>query len=163
MQEQPLSQRLKVNNRFTAQPTRKNKIIEGRLLKPEMLSAGSDPLAKDQTFSLLTKNPGSMMATLYNKPPFARIRFPPILDAYSRTLANPICTQKYNLSESSRIGCNYSVSAQPLYIDLDSKYIKVAHGNEHKVQFTANADLLRPIASDQEELLNLSNKYPLDD
>lgn len=92
MQEQPLSQRLRVNTRFTAQPTRKHKIVDGLLLKPEMLSAGSDPLAKDQTFSRLANNPQSMMNTLYNKPPFARIRFPPILDAYSRTLANPICT-----------------------------------------------------------------------
>lgn len=83
-----------------------------------------------------------MMSSLFNKPPFAKIRFPPILDSYSRTLANPICTQKYNLSESARIGSNYSVGAQPLYIDLEKQYIRVAKGNEHKVQFTANADLL---------------------
>lgn len=58
MQEQPLSQRLRVtHSKFTAQPTRKLRNIPSRLLKPEMMGAGSDPLAKDQSFSKIANNP----------------------------------------------------------------------------------------------------------
>lgn len=57
-----------------------------------MMGAGSDPLAKDQHFSKLASDPQAMMSANFMKPPFAVIRFPPILDSYSRTLANPICT-----------------------------------------------------------------------
>lgn len=76
-----------------------------------MMGAGTDPLAKDQHFSKMASDPNALINTVYHKPPFAKIRFPAILDSYSRTLANPICTQKYNLSESARIGSNYSKTA----------------------------------------------------
>jgi dynein heavy chain len=57
-----------------------------------MMGAGSDPLAKDQDFSKLVRDPALLMSSTFEKPAFAKIRYPPILDAFSRTLANPICT-----------------------------------------------------------------------
>lgn len=112
LQDQPLRERLRVNNsKFCANPTRRNKKIDGQFLKSEMMGAGSDPLARDQHFSRLANDPDSMINSIFQQPTFAKIRFPPILDSYSRTLANPICTQKYNLSESARVGSNYSKSA----------------------------------------------------
>jgi dynein heavy chain len=164
LQDQPLRDRLKVTNpKFCSNPTRRNKQIEGQFLKSEMMGAGTDPLAKDQHFSSLASDPNLLINSLFQKPPFAKIRFPPILDNYSRTLANPICTQKYNLSESARVGSNFSKTAQPLYIDIESKCIRVAKDNETKVVFTANANLLQPVASRTEELLVFSPKYVLDD
>jgi dynein heavy chain len=135
--------------------------MDSQFLKSEMLGAGSDPLAKDQNFSQVAGDANLLFNSVFPKPPFAKIRFPPILDNFSRTLANPICTQKYNLSESARIGSNYSKSAQPLYIDLDSKFIRVAKDIESKVVFTANDVLLQPAASRTEELILITNSKDL--
>jgi len=48
-----------------------------------------------------------------------------------------------------------------LYIDLESKFIRVAKGNDSKVVFTANSDLLLPSASRHEELLLTINSKNL--
>ena len=48
-----------------------------------------------------------------------------------------------------------------MYIDLESKFIRVAKDNESKVVFTANADLLQPSASRIEELLLITNNKNL--
>ncbi len=92
------------------------------------------------------------MSSQFKKPPFAKVRFPPILDKFSRTLAAPICGQKFNLSVSSRIGSNYTEEARRLFIDLEAKFIRVAKLKESKVNFTANEDLLRDCADLEEEL-----------
>ena len=92
------------------------------------------------------------MNSQFKKPPFAKIRFPPILDKFSRTLAAPICGQKFNLGVSSRIGSNYTEEARRLYIDLEGKCIRIAKLRESKVNFTANEDLLRECADLEEEL-----------
>lgn len=47
-----------------------------------MLGAGTDPLAKDQDFSLLAGNPKKLWEKTFTKPSFAKIRFPPILDKF---------------------------------------------------------------------------------
>ena len=46
---------------------------------------------------------------------------------------------------------------------MESKCIRVAKDNESKVAFTANEDLLQPVASRQEELLVCTDKYPIDE
>ena len=133
-------------------PTRRYYRPEEMTLKAEMLGAGTDPLAKNQDFSLLASNAKQLISAQFKKPSYAKIRFPPILDKFSRTLAAPICSQKYNLSVSSRIGSNYTEEAKRLYIDLETKYIKVVKLKESKVNFTANPDLLQICANLEEEL-----------
>ena len=51
-----------------------------------MLGAGTDPLAKDQNFSKLANEPYLLINSEFKKPPFSKIRYPPILDNFSRTL-----------------------------------------------------------------------------
>jgi len=133
-------------------PTRRYYRPEEMTLKAEMLGAGTDPLAKNQNFSLLASNAKNLISAQFTKPSFAKIRFPPTLDKFSRTLAAPICSQRYNLSVSSRIGSNYTEEAKRLYIDFEMKYIKVVKLKESNVNFTANLDLLQKCASLEEEL-----------
>lgn len=139
-------------------PTRRYNRPDEINLKPEMLGAGTDPLAKNQDFSLLAHSGKELISAQFKKPPFAKIRFPPILDKFSRTLAAPICSQKYNLSVSSRIGGNFTEEAKRLYIDYDSKIIKVARMKDNKVNFTANEDLLQLCATLEEELMVVVEK-----
>lgn len=139
-------------------PTRRYYRPEEMTLKAEMLGAGTDPLAKNQDFSLLASNAKKLIAAQFKKPTYAKVRFPPILDKFSRTLAAPICAQKYNLSVSSRIGSNYTEEAKRLYIDFDYKCIKVVKLKESNVNFTANIDLLQKCASLEEELAVIVHK-----
>lgn len=140
------------NTKGQESPTRRYYRPEEMTLKAEMLGAGTDPLAKNQDFSLLASNAKKLISAQFTKPSYAKIRFPPILDKFSRTLAAPICSQKFNLSVSSRIGSNYTESSKRLYIDYESKCIKVVKLKESKVNFTANSDLLQKCASLEEEL-----------
>jgi dynein heavy chain len=65
------------------------------------------------------------MSAYFIKPPYADIRFPPILDKFSRTLAAPLSSQKFNLSISARIGSNYTSSARTLHFDNESKGVQM--------------------------------------
>lgn len=62
-------------------PNRKNVRHE---VIPEMIMAGSDPLAKEQEFSHLISKPKELMSTKFVKPPNAKVRFPPVIDSYAR-------------------------------------------------------------------------------
>ena len=44
----------------------------------------------------------------FMKPSNAKIRFPPILDKFARTLAAPISAMKLNSTVASRIASNYN-------------------------------------------------------
>jgi len=90
-----------------------------------MLGAGTDPLAKNQDFSKLVGNPSALIASSFQKPGNAKIRFPPILDKFARTLAAPISGMKFNTSVVGRIASNYNPNARRLYFDNDSKGVKV--------------------------------------
>lgn len=64
------------------------------------------------------------MHTKFTKSDFCKPRFPPVLDNSSQTIASPITNQKYNLSISGRIACNYNIPARSLYFDKQSRCIK---------------------------------------
>lgn len=83
------------------------------------------------------------MEAKFMKPTNAKIRFPPILDQFSRTLAAPLSAQKHNLSVSNRIGNNFSPNAKKLYFDYETKGIKILKLFDSSVTFTANEELLR--------------------
>jgi dynein heavy chain len=83
-----------------------------------------------------------LIESTFKKPPFANIRYPPILDKFSRTLAAPLAAQKHNLSVSARIASNYTPTARKLYFDKDTKGIKILKLFETAVDFKANNELL---------------------
>ena len=82
------------------------------------------------------------MSTKFIKPLNAKIRFPPIIDKFSRTLATPISSLKGALSVSARIASNYHPNAKFLYIDPQRKCIKYKKPKKSKVDFIANSELL---------------------
>jgi len=65
-------------------PTRRYKKPEQFNLPSEMLSAGTDPLSKNQDFSILASNPQNLISAKFEKPPPTEMRFSAILDKYSR-------------------------------------------------------------------------------
>ncbi|EGR31445.1 hypothetical protein IMG5_109350, partial [Ichthyophthirius multifiliis] len=142
----------KVNSHQEQSPTRRYKqyIVK---IDPELLAAGTDPLSKNQDFSKLAGNASNLMKAQFTKPPNSSVRFPPILDKFSRTLASPLSSQKHNLSISNRIASNYTPSSRKLYFDYESKGIKISKLFNSAVQFTANEELLQKPATFEEELL----------
>ena len=93
------------------------------------------------------------MTTKFMLPQNAKIRFPPIIDKFSRTLATPIASLMSSMSVSARIGSNYHPNAKFLYIDGKKKCIKYKKQKKSKVDFIANAELLKQPATVEEELL----------
>lgn len=110
-------------NKNMQSPTRRYNKPENMAIQNDMLGAGTDPIAKQSDFSVLVSNPQQLMSAQFIKPNLQKIRYPPILDKFSRTLAAPICSQKYNLSVSNRIGNKYTKSAEKLYLDPQTKQI----------------------------------------
>ena len=92
---------------------------------------------------MLASNPLKLMTMKFMKPKIDKIRFPPIIDKFSRTLATPIASLKGNLSVSARIASNYHHHAKYLYIDGKKKCIKYKKPKKSKVDFIANAELLQ--------------------
>jgi len=70
-------------------PTRRFK-QQNIKINDELLAAGTDPLAKEQEFSKLAYEASKLIYSTFQRPPNAQIRFPPILDKFSRTLAAPL-------------------------------------------------------------------------
>lgn len=101
-------------------PTRRYKKHQ-IILKKEMLGAGLDPLNKEQDFSVLAKTGKNLMAAHFVKPGSTATRFPPIINAFSRTLASPICSSPYPLPLPHRIGSNLSLKCVGLYIHPEKK------------------------------------------
>ena len=138
-------------NKQISSPTRRFK-QEEVVIDPELLAAGTDPLAKNQDFSRLANNAHNLITSSFTKPPNSKIRFPPILDKFSRTLAATLAAQKHNLSVSARIACNYTPTARKLYFDFETKGIKILKLFDSAVTFTANDELLQIPATEREEL-----------
>ena len=85
-------------------------------MKKEMLGAGLDPLNKEQDFSVLAKTGKNLMAAHFVKPGSTKVRYPPIINSFSRTLASPINSSPFPLPLPHRIGSNLSLKCVGLYI-----------------------------------------------
>lgn len=96
---------------------------DGKITK-DLLGAGDDPLAKNQEFSLLANNPNALMKQTFKKPGKAISRYPPVIDAFSRTLAAPISSERHYFSVSHKIGTNFTPSAKGFFVDTVARIIK---------------------------------------
>jgi hypothetical protein len=76
----------KINSNTIVSPTRRYHKPDEINLMSEMLGAGTNPMAKSQDFSLLASNAKKLINAQFTKPANAKIRFPPILDKFSRHL-----------------------------------------------------------------------------
>jgi len=113
---------------FTSPVKRAPKPIKETALMNEMFGAGTDPLALDQDFSKLASNGMDLMNAVFYKPAYAKIRCPPVIDTFCRTLASPVASQYNSLSASSRIALFYSTATKYLYFDTETKgmsYLKI--------------------------------------
>ena len=102
---------------------------DGKITK-DLLGAGDDPMAKNQDYSLLANNPGALMKQTFKKPGKAISRYPPVIDAFSRTLAAPISSERHYFSVCHKIGTNVSPSAKGFFIDTENRIIKFKKMNE---------------------------------
>jgi|APSaa5957512535_1039671.scaffolds.fasta_scaffold115930_1 dynein heavy chain len=102
---------------------------DGKITK-DLLGAGDDPMAKNQDYSLLANNPSALMKQTFKKPGKAISRYPPVIDAFSRTLAAPITSERHYFSVCHKIGTNFSPSAKGFFIDTDNRLIKYKKMNE---------------------------------
>ena len=87
-------------------------------------------MAKNQEFSLLANNPMALMKQTFRKPGKAVSRYPPVIDAFSRTLAAPISSERHYFSVCHKIGTYFSPSAKGFYIDTESRVIKFKRMDE---------------------------------
>jgi len=117
-----------------------------------MFGAGTDPLALDQNFSLLADNAKQMINSKFERPKYAKIRCPPVIDHFCRTVAAPIASLYNSLSASSRIALLYSITTKYLYFDAETKGIAYLKIKENQTKLPANKELLKAIANDIEEL-----------
>lgn len=140
-------------------PPKKKKGRTNSLLE-ELLGAGSDPLDRNQDFARLTANPGNLMNAKFTKPAIAKVRYPPVIDQFARTIAAPIAATKFSLSVSARVASNYTPSAKYFHIDTESKGIKYIKVKENKVNLTANPEFLNEPATVEEELYYVIHNYP---
>jgi len=51
-------------------------------------------------------------------------RYPPVIDAFSRTLAAPISGERHYFSVCHKIGTNFTPTAKGFYIDSEARIIK---------------------------------------
>lgn len=96
---------------------------DGKITK-DLLGAGDDPLAKDQEYSLLANNARALMKQTFKKPGKADSRYPPVIDAFSRTLAAPISSERHYFSVCHKVGTNFTPTSKGFYIDSEARIIK---------------------------------------
>ena len=127
---------------------------DGKIINT-LLSAGDNPQAKEQEFSMIASDPSKLMSMSFKKPGRAKARFPPVIDPFSRTLAAPISSLKHYLSVSHRIGTNYTQSSKGYYIDIDHRTIKYKNlfGKE-KLFLSSEKEIIEP-ADEMEEYESL--------
>jgi len=106
---------------------------DGKITK-DLLGAGDDPMAKNQEFSLLANNAHAMMKQTFKKPGKAVSRYPPVIDAFSRTLAAPISSERHYFSVCHKIGTNFTPSAKGFYIDTEARVIKFKNMNDQGIK-----------------------------
>lgn len=81
-------------------------------------------MAKNQEYSLLANNAQVLMKQTFKKPGKATSRYPPVIDAFSRTLAAPISSERHYFSVCHKVGTNFSPTAKGFYIDSEARVIK---------------------------------------
>lgn len=96
---------------------------DGKITK-DLLGAGDDPLARKQDFSSMANNAHALMKQTFKKPGKPTSRYPPVIDAFSRTLAAPISSEKHYFSVCHKIGTNFTPTAKGFYIDTDARVVK---------------------------------------
>lgn len=64
------------------------------------------------------------MKQTFKKPGKPTSRYPPVIDAFSRTLAAPISSEKHYFSVCHKIGTNFTPTAKGFYIDTDQRIIR---------------------------------------
>ena len=102
----------------------KRVLPDPKAMSVEMLGAGLNPHARVHNYSKLANDPAKLMTTTFKKPPLANTRFPPVLDAFKRTIAAPVSASKQYLSPSVRIASNYNPLAKSLIIDPEIRSIR---------------------------------------
>jgi len=114
---------------------------DGKITK-DLLGAGDDPMAKNQEFSLLANNPSALMKQTFKKPGKATSRYPPVIDAFSRTLAAPISSERHYFSVCHKIGTNFTPSSKGFYIDSEARIIKfkAMEGGDSKLNIVGGAN-----------------------
>jgi len=117
-----------------------------------MFGAGTDPLALNQNFSMLTADSHNLINATFSRPPHARNRCPPVIDLYARTQATPVASLYNSLSASSRIGLFYSLATKYLHFNLEKNEIAYLKIEENKTKLTANEELLKDMATVEEEI-----------
>ena len=93
------------------------------------------------------------MKQTFKKPGKAISRYPPVIDAFSRTLAAPISSERHYFSVCHKIGTNFTTTAKGFYIDTDARVIKykamgegntkleiVGHGSDNSLSMVEPAD-----------------------
>jgi dynein heavy chain len=126
---------------------------DGKITK-DLLGAGDDPMAKNQEFSLLANDARSLMKQTFKKPGKAISRYPPVIDAFSRTLAAPISSERHYFSVCHRIGTNLTPTAKGFYIDSDARVIKyksMGEGNKLDVIGSKEGSLSQVEPADEQE------------
>jgi hypothetical protein len=81
-----------------------------------MMGAGNDPLKKEHDYAHLASNASELMKTNFFQSRSKALHNVPIIDAFARTLACPVATQRQNPMVSARIGSNLSPLTQHLEI-----------------------------------------------
>ena len=118
----------------------------GGQITKDLLGAGEDPLARTENqarnkeFSRWANDAGSLMKLTFKKPGKAESRFPPVIDAFSRTLAAPISSERHYFSVSHKIGTNFTPSAKGFYVDTVARVIKFKNmsGDKTKLNIVGN-------------------------
>ena len=129
---------------------------DGKIINT-LLSAGDNPQAKEQEFSMMASDPSMLMSMSFKKPGKAKSRFPPVIDPFSRTLAAPISSLRHYLSVSHRIGTNYTPSSKGYYIDIDNRTIKYKNiFGKTKPFLSTEKEILEP-ANENEEYEGIMN------
>lgn len=101
---------------------------DGKIAK-DLLGAGDDPLARQQDFSMLANNAQALMKQTFKKPGKPTSRYPPVIDAFSRTLAAPISSEKHYFSVCHKIGTNFTPTSKGFFVDTDARIIKYKNMN----------------------------------
>lgn len=71
------------------------------------------------------------MNQTFKKPGKPQSRYPPVIDAFSRTLAAPISSEKHYFSVCHKIGTNFTPTAKGFFIDTDQRLVKYKQMGEN--------------------------------
>ena len=87
----------------------------------------------------------------FKKPAKAKIRYPPVIDPFSRTLAAPISSERHYFSVCHKIGSNFTPTSKGFFIDTDSRTIKYKNANEGTTKLSIVSEKAIEPADEQEE------------